>query len=304
MTQYVQLVKRNLLMYLRDKGVIFFSLLSMLVVLVLMIFFLGDININALTDALAMLPGRNAAEDEANAFLLVLAWTIGGIVPINSVMVTLSSYSSMIKDKNSKRSDAIYTSPVKRGVIALAYITSTCMSAMIICILTFTVAEFYFVFRGAHFLSALSHLKIFSMIIVSSFSYSAIMYLFATLVKTESAWSGFGTVIGALVGFFGGVYLPIGQLSPVLQNVVKCTPVIYSTVMFRNIICEDMMNVLFEGVPSEISSVYGETMGINISLFDTAISPPVCCGILLFTGALCLVLGVLVMNSRRKKGAK
>lgn len=304
MTQYMQLVKRNLLMYLRDKGVVFFSLLSMLVVLVLMIFFLGDININVLTDELARLPGRNAAEDEANAFLLILAWTIGGIVPINSVTVTLSSYSAMMKDKNSKRSDAIYTSPVKRSVIALAYITSTCLAAIIVCIVTFALAEIYYVFKGAQIFSVLTHLKIFAMIIASGFSYSAIMYLFATIVKTESAWSGFGTVIGALVGFFGGIYMPVGQLSSALQNVVKCTPVIYSTVMFRSVICEDMMNVLFEDVPSEITAIYGEAMGINISLFEKTISTPVCCAILLASGVVCLCVGMFVMNYRRKKGVK
>lgn len=304
MTQYIQLVKRNLLMYLRDRGVVFFSLLSMVVVLCLMIFFLGDINIDVLTEKLAELPNRNIAEDETNAFLLILAWTIGGIVSVNSVMVTLSSYSAMIKDKNSKRSDAIYTAPVSRGVIALSYITSTCLSAVIMCMLTFTIAEVYFALKGGSLLSVVSHLKIVLMIIVNSFSYSAIMYLFATLVKTESAWSGFGTVIGALVGFFGGIYMPIGQLSPILQNVVKSTPIIYSTVMFRSIICKDMMDVIFKGVPAEIVNIYGETMGINIALFDTNISPLICCAILIASGIICLSLGMLVMNYRRRKGAK
>ncbi len=304
MIQYRQLVKRNLLMYLRDRGTVFFSLLSMLVVLCLMIFFLGDINIDMLTDKLALLPDRNAEKDEANAFLLILAWTIGGIVPVNSVMVTLSSYSAMIRDKNSKRSDAIYTSPVNRTIIALSYITSTCLSAIIICSLTFVIAEIYFVIEGAASLSLVSHIKVFSMIIVNSFSYSAIMYLFASIVRTQSAWSGFGTVIGALVGFFGGIYMPFGQLSQTLQSVVKCTPVIYSTVMFRNVICEEMLKVLFEGVPSDISDIYAETMGISINLFEKNIPPFVCCIILIVSGFVCLRLGMFIVNYRRKKGVK
>ncbi len=304
MTQYLQLVKRNLLMYLRDKGVIFFSLLSMMVVLCLMVFFLGDINIDMLTDKLAELPNRNALQDEKNAFLLILAWTIGGIIPSNAVMVTLSSYSAMIKDKNSKRSDAIYTSPVKRTVIALSYITSTCLAAIIICILTFVIAEIYYVMKGAQIFSVASHIKILLMIIANCFSYSAIMYLFATLVKTESAWSGFGTVIGALVGFFGGTYMPIGQLSLVLQNIVKCTPVIYSAVMFRNVLCEDIYTTLFHNVPDEIASIYKETMGISINLFENSISPLACCIILLISGCVCLMLGVLALKLIKRKGAK
>ncbi len=304
MIQYTQLVKRNLLMYLRDKGVVFFSLLSMLVSLCLMIFFLGDINIDMLTDKLSLIPGRDLAKDEIDAYLLILAWTVGGIIPVNSVMVTLSSYSGMIRDKNSKRSDAIYTSPVNRTVIALSYITATCLASIIICVLTFAFAEVFFVIKGGSVLSVLSHYKVILMIIINSFSYSAIMYLFATLVKTQSAWSGFGTVIGALVGFFGGIYMPVGQLSELLQKIVKCTPVIYSTVMFRNVICEDMFEVLFSGVPSEISEVYSNTMGINITLFEHNVSPIICCVISVASGCVCLALGMLVLRIKRRKSEK
>ncbi|MBQ8184097.1 MAG: ABC transporter permease [Clostridia bacterium] len=304
MIQYTQLVKRNLLMYLRDKGVVFFSLLSMLVVLCLMVFFLGDINIGVLTDELSALPGRDAAKDEVDAYLLILAWTIGGIIPTNSVMVTLSSYSAMIKDKNSRRSDAIYTSPVNRTTIALSYITATCLASIIICILTLAFAELFFVIKGGNMLSLVSHFSVISMIVINSFSYSAIMYLFATLVKTESAWSGFGTVIGALVGFFGGNYMPIGQLAEPLQKIVKCTPIIYSTVMFRNVICKDTFDALFNGVPKEISEIYGNTMGISITLFEHNISPIICCVISVVTGCVCLASGMLVLKIKRRKGAK
>ena len=71
MKQYLQLVKRNILIYLRDKGAVFFSLLSMIVVLCLTVFFLGDVNITALTEKLALLPNRDEAADKQNAFLLI-----------------------------------------------------------------------------------------------------------------------------------------------------------------------------------------------------------------------------------------
>jgi len=304
MTQYVQLTKRNLLMYLRDRGTVFFSLLSMFVVLCLMIFFLGDINISVLTSELSRLPGRDAQADKENALLLVLTWTTGGIVPVNAVMVTLSSYSSMIRDKRSRRSDAIYTSPVSRTVVALSYITATCLASIIICTLTFVIAEVYFVIKGASVLSFIAHLKIFLMIVVNSFSYSAIMYLFAALVRTESAWSGFGTVIGALVGFFGGIYMPIGQLAPTLVSIVKSTPVIYSTVMFRQVICKDMLEVIFDGVPEVVVDIYKETMGITIEIWDVNVSPLACCAILLISGVIFLTAGMIVIEQRRKKGNK
>ena len=47
MEQFFILTKRNLDVYLRDKGAVFFSFLSALIVIGLMVFFLGDMNIEA-----------------------------------------------------------------------------------------------------------------------------------------------------------------------------------------------------------------------------------------------------------------
>lgn len=73
------------------------------------------------------------------------------------------------------------------------------------------------------------------MILVNSFTYSAIMYLCAIFVNSEGAWSGLGTVIGTLVGFLGGIYLPVGNLSDGLADFLSCTPVmifLVSSVIF------------------------------------------------------------------------
>ena len=48
MRQFITLTGRNLKLYLRDKGAVFFSLLSMLIVIGLMVFFLGDMSVNSI----------------------------------------------------------------------------------------------------------------------------------------------------------------------------------------------------------------------------------------------------------------
>lgn len=301
MRQYMQFAKRNILLYVRDRQTVFFSLLSMAVILCLMLLFLGDINIGALTDALTKLPGRNAADDRQNARLLILGWTTGGILPVNAVMVALSAFSTMVKDKNSRRLDAICTCPIKQQTIALAYISAAGILAAAICTLTFCIAEIYMIAQGAAVLSAGAHAKIFIMICINSFTYSAIMYAGASAVKSEGAWSGFGTVIGALVGFLGGIYLPIGQLAPAIQAVLKCTPVIYSTTMFRQIICADIMEALFRKVPTQVTKTYQETMGITICCFGQNISAPACAAVLAAFGVFCLTAGLLTDHLRKMK---
>lgn len=72
MSGMLNLSKRNIKMYLRDYVSVFFSVLSMLIVLALMVIFLGKMNCENVVDALAQFGGvRDAAVDEKNAAYLI-----------------------------------------------------------------------------------------------------------------------------------------------------------------------------------------------------------------------------------------
>ncbi len=300
MAQYFELVKRNMRVYLRDRGAVFFSLLSMIIVLALMLFFLGDMNVEALVDCFAELPNRDAAADEANASMFVLLWTCAGIVSINAVTVTMAVYSSMIKDREVGRLNSIYTAPVSRLTISASYITAAWLCSVIICILTLAISEIYCIIQGGDAFSLSAHLKLLGMIMVNSFTYSSLMYLAAVLIKTEGAWSGIGTVIGTLVGFLGGIYIPIGALGAEIGTVLKCTPVMYGTKVFRTIMTEDICSELFTGAPDALKTEYLDFMGVELDAFGTSVSDAGCVLMLLACGVVFLVIGVLVTKSARK----
>ena len=67
MGKLTEFVKRNMKIYLRDRSAVFFSLMTMIIVIGLMLLFLGDMNVEAVTKMLSALPGRDAQADEANA---------------------------------------------------------------------------------------------------------------------------------------------------------------------------------------------------------------------------------------------
>lgn len=301
MTQFFYLTKRNMLLYFRDRGAVFTSMLSMLIIIALMLFFLGDMNIENITGLLAELPEHNTADDENNATLFMLVWTVAGIIPINSVMVTLSVLSSIIKDKSTGKINSIYTSPISRFTITISYISAACISSVIICSITFAISELYLCMNKLTAFTFMEHLKIFGMILANSFTYSAIMYLCAAWVKSEGAWSGLGTVIGTLVGFFGGIYLPIGQLSNGLVNIISCTPVIYGTSMFRGIMTNSIINKTFADAPVEMLEKYRKIMGIDFEAFGSSISTAECVIIVIGFGALFTMIGTLVTTLVKRK---
>lgn len=300
MEQLMAMTGRNLKLYFRDKGAVFFSLLSMLIVICLMMFFLGDMNVEGVTELLSQLPDRDTVADEKNAELLILAWTCAGILSINAVTVTLAVYSVMIKDRESGKLNSIYTAPVSRTVIAVGYIVAAWIASVCVCLLTLCMTEGYCIMKGMEPFSFESHVQLLGMILLNSFVYAAFMYVLAMIAKTEGAWSGIGMVIGTLVGFLGGIYIPIGTLSETVGNLVKCTPVIYGTAMFRSVMTQEIVDKTFAGLQEEIIEEYCTVMGIHLECFGRKIGVTEEVLLLLLCGILFLVVSVILLKYSKK----
>lgn len=298
MTQYTTLVKRNMTIYLRDKGAVFFSLLSMLIIIVISMLFLGDVNAETIADILSQLPNRDVNADKENAKLFFLLWTVGGVISINAATVTVAVYSVVIKDKTDGISGAISTSAVSGGVISAAYVTSAFLCSVIICSLTLAISEIYCIIQGVQVFSLTEHLQLFGMIAINSFAYSAITYFLASLIKTEGAWSGAGTLIGTLIGFLGGIYIPLGTLAPALATVLKCLPAVYGVRMFRDVMLTDITARLFEGAPDSVRDECLTELGVTFDFMSTEITNVHCIAVLAVWGVVFLALSVAVSKKR------
>lgn len=147
----------------------------------------------------------------------------------------------------------------------------------------------------------LTHLKLLGMIAVNSFTYAALMYLAATLIKTQGAWSGIGTVVGTLVGFLGGIYIPVGALADGMVNVMKFVPVLYGTKMFRSVMTEDICARIFDGIPDAFRTEYLEIMGVELDFFGTGVSNAACVILLTLCGVIFLSAGVFAAKRNSKR---
>ena len=300
MEQFLTFTKRNLKLYWRYRAAIFFSLLSMLIVIALMVFFLGDMNIQSITELLALFPEHDTGSDIENARLLVLVWTCAGILSINAVTVTLAAYSIMIKDRVDGRLTSIYTAPVSRAVIAGGYVCSAWICSVLMCFATLVIAEALCCIKGMTPFSLLVHLQLIGLISINSFTFTAIMYVGALLSKTSGAWSGIGTVVGTLVGFLGAIYVPLGSLADSIVKVIKCTPIIYGTALFRDIMTTSLIEQTFTDIPDEITQGFRASMGIDLSVRSHLVTPAEELFLLLLFGMIFLIVGIVLLKYTRK----
>lgn len=301
MKQTIELIKRNSRLYFRDGGRVFFSMLTMLILVALMTFFLGD----SCVDAINTLFEEQGLLDDAvrkGSELYVLRWTIAGILAVNSITVPISGMSIMMKDKEDGTIASIFTAPVSRISITLGYIGSSWLCTMFMNIICLAVSESVARYQGANALSAAAMLRLLGALCICSFVYSALLYIVALLVKTQGAWSGLGTVVSTLCGFLGAIYIPLGALSKPVQTGLKFTPVLYTTAAIRQIICGDTVKEMFSDLPAGFadaaSDAMEEMMGSDISIGSHTLSAETMLAFLSVCGI--VLLGAAIVLAGRK----
>jgi multidrug/hemolysin transport system permease protein len=295
----LRLIKRNILVYARDKSSVFFSLLATLIILGLMVVFLGKMNVDGVVDLLNQFGGtRDTVADRSNAQQLVMLWTLAGIVVVNSVTITLSMIGIMVEDETQKRLSSFYVSPVSRITFVLGYIFAAIIMGVIICSLTVVIGEVYFFFNGVALLSLEQMGKILFFILLNVFTSSSMVFLILNFVHSQGALSGIGTVIGTLVGFFAGIYMPIGMLPTKVQTVIKCFPLVHGSSFLREIFTQDILVKTFNNCPEQIMVDYKKYMGITITYQDDVIGGGIKMAFLVISGMVFIGISVILQKRR------
>ncbi len=301
MRSFLAINKRNIGLYFRDYSAVFFSLLSMMIIIILMVFFLGDINNGDLLDAISLVPGRGGENDIESIKQFSFLWTCAGILTINASTVTHAFYANMIKDRTGNRLNSLLVMPVKRYVFVLGYVSGAWLAGVLMSAVTFAVTQVIAVINGIGLLPAETVGRLFLLIMLNNFVYSAIMFLLASVVKSQSAWSGIGIILGTLAGFLGGIYFPLGSMSDTMQKVVKCFPFIYGTSLFRKVMLMPLENTFFAGTPDAIRTEVDRVMGMNLFIGESQLSEIQKAGILIAVGVVFIILSTICITLGKKK---
>jgi len=280
------MIYRNLKLYFRDRTRVFFSLLSVIIVFALYIFFLGDNMIQNLNHIVG-------------AKYLMDSWIMAGILAITGVSTTLGVLGVMVEDKAEKISKDFLTTPIKRSHLAGGYILSAFLIGVIMSLFTFFLAEIYIVVRGGQILSVTNIFKVMGIILLSVASSSSITFFLVSLMKSMHAFSAVSTIVGTGIGFVTGIYIPIGSLSSTIQFLIKIFPVSYSGSLFRKVMMEQAISQTFTSAPAGAADSFKSEMGVVYQFGNTVISTQASILILLVTTV--LFYGFVVFRLSKQK---
>ncbi len=297
MKTFFYLTKRNIKVFFTDKGMLFTSMITPIILLVLYSTFLADLYkssfINS-TKAFAI------GEELVNS--IVSGQIVSSLLAVCCITVSFCSNALMAEDKVKKVVDDFLVSPIRRSTLQLSYFFATWVSTLIVNFLALIACFIYVAITGWSFSVSDVFLLISDVIILSAFG-SALSSAINFFLKTQGQISCVGTIVSAGYGFICGAYMPLSQLNEGVRNCFMFLPGTYGTALIRRHALKGAMAKLseVEGMRPEILDKIKESVDYNIKFFSSEVPLWVMYLVLVAGIAVCILLyiGFSILKKRK-----
>lgn len=291
----LSLIKRNIKLFFKDKGLVIGALVGPIILIVLYFTFLNDVYRDTFKSFIPEGTSNKIINDIVNGEL------ISSILAVSCITVSFCSNFLMVRDKvNNARSDLL-VSPVKSYVLALAYYIATVISSLTICYIALGISLVFVAFSH-WFFTASSLLMLLLDVFLTVLFGTALSSIINFFLTSECQISAVGTIISAGYGFICGAYMPINSYNSGLKNVIMFTPGTYCTSLIRNHSLAGAFKEMSDWPIEAIKSIK-DGIDCNLYLFDKQISIAGMYGIVLITILVLITIYIVIniVNGRKCK---
>ena len=253
----LELISRNRKVYTRDRLAFLMSFLSVIILILVYQVFLGQIQIDAIKEAL------NSDTASTDTIQMVNYWLISGLTTIISMTSTLGAFGVMVSDREKKLSEDFKVSPVSNFKVELAYAVFAILFGIIMTMFSCIFA--IGIFNGFSSLldfSTTDYLSILGIVSMGTVLAATIILPILTFIRTSSAFTTLSTIVGTFIGFISGVYLSIGSVGETLQQVMTWFPLTQVNALLKQILMKDAISKVFNNAPSSVVTNYKESYGV------------------------------------------
>ena len=241
------LLKRNFILYFRNRSGVFFSLLGALISFLLYIIFLQK----NLTDAWSQLP------DNTN---LLNNWLMGGTLAVTGMTTSFTALTQMVQDRENQVDQDLFLTDLGNWGLQTSYLISSIVISFVMQVFMYAVMSFYF--KESPVISHLPEIAL--IMLLSSLLSSLVNVLLIYRFQSVDSLGKLATIVGTASGFLVGTYIPIGVLPDSAQFFMKCTPATYIASLYRQVLMKDQLETAFTGNNSLLQE-FQEKMGIQIN---------------------------------------
>lgn len=299
MKTLITLIKRNIKLFFKDKGMFFTSLITPLILLVLYATFLGNVYRDSFMSGIP----EQIKLSEKVVDGLVGGQLISSILAVSCITVAFCSNFLMVQDKASGVIKDFNITPVKPATMSLSYYFATLISTLLICLIAMGGCLIYIACVGWYFTFSDILYLILDIFILVMFG-TALSSLINFFLSTQGQISAVGAIISSCYGFICGAYMPISSFSKGLQKVISFLPGTYGTSLVRNHSLNGSLDALInEGVPEPVVDELRGVLDCNIYFFDNKVE--ISTMYLVLIGVTLLLIGTYILLNyfkiKRKK---
>ena len=259
MKEITALVSRNRKLFFKDKGMLFSSMITPVILIVLYATFLANVYkdsfVSATKDMIAL------SDKVING--TVAAQLAAALLAVSCVTVTFCVNLTMVQDRASGARKDFDVSPVSKTKIYIGYFLSTVLNSLMVNGTALALCLLYILKMGWYMSVSDVIFVIMDMILLVLFG-STLSSIVSYPLKTQGQLSAVGTIVSAGYGFVCGAYMPISNFSSGLQKALSYLPGTYGTSLVKN----HMLNGVYKemadtGLPSEAVTVIRNTLDCN-----------------------------------------
>lgn len=278
---------RVLKIYLRDKTAVFFSLLSSFIIIGLYILFLGETY-------------SSSFEQIGNIHQLMDQWVMAGLLATTSVSTSVVTLSVMVDDQYQKRQKDFYCTPIKKTVLAGGYFMASLIISFFLSLITLFFAQIYILINKGNWFSFSVYMQIIVILLLTVLMNSSMMFFISSFFKSNHAFSTATSIMGTLIGFLTGIYIPIGTLPEIIQWVIKIFPTSHGAVLLRQTMMNSTMNQSFQQLPQTAVVEFQNILGITYQ-FENITLTPICHYFYLIIFTIIFFIGAVYIHSRQRQ---
>lgn len=259
MKEIAALVSRNRKLFFKDKGMLFSSMITPVILIVLYATFLANVYKNSFVSATKDM--IDLSDKIING--TVAAQLAAALLAVSCVTVTFCVNLTMVQDRASGARKDFDVSPVSKTKIYIGYFLSTVLNSLMVNGTALALCLLYILKMGWYMSVSDVIFVIMDMILLVLFG-STLSSIVSYPLKTQGQLSAVGTIVSAGYGFVCGAYMPISNFSSGLQKALSYLPGTYGTSLVKN----HMLNGVYKemadtGLPSEAVTVIRNTLDCN-----------------------------------------
>ncbi len=293
------LLKRNVKLFFKDKGMFFTSLITPLILLVLYATFLANVYKSSFLTSLESSGIINVPERIIDG--LVGGQLVSSLLAVSTVTVSFCSNMLMVQDKVTGAHQDLLITPVKRSQLAFSYYLATTISTLIICLIAYGASLIYVSAIGWYMTFSDALLLLVDVLMLTTFG-TALSSVINYFLSSQGQISAVGSIVSSCYGFICGAYMPLASFSEGLRKVLMFLPGTYGTNLLRIHATRGAFDELAQTIPSEAVSSLADSIDANLYFFGNKVSE--LAGYLVLIGTIIMLIGVYVlinvMASKRK----